>query len=138
LAIVLSHGCLRVGTKSLHAHLLFLGEVVGVGLHGGLCDLGALMSIAFSGTFEHVFVDLAFDITLLSDQFMLGHDLPVENRCLLLQSWLQESLTHLRDYLISLVAFEASELDPLSKETRSDLHSLLQVESIVLGAAENR
>ena len=129
---------MRVDTKSLHAHLVFLGEVVGVGLKDSLCDLGALLSIAVFATLAHVLADLVFDVTLLSDQFMLVHDLLVENRCLLLQSWLQESLTHLLDNLISLVAFEASELDPLSKETRSDLHSVFQVNSVVLSAAENR
>ena len=117
---------------------MFLGEVVGVRLKDSLCNLGALLSIAVFVNPAHVFVDLAFDVTLLSDQLMLVHDLLVEDRCLLFQSWLQESLTHLLDYLIGLDTIEASELNPLSKETWSDLHSVLQVKSIVLSAAENR
>ena len=82
--------------------------------------------------------DLILDVLLLSDEPMLTHHLFVEDGCLLLEARFKESLSHHLDDLINDIVFKASKFYPLSGETWANLHTVLEVEPIVLGAAVYR
>lgn len=82
--------------------------------------------------------DLVLNVSLFFDQRILRHDVLVKCSSFLLKAWLQESLTHVLDNDFSCGTFDASEFNPFAQEAWSEFNPVLEVESVVLSATENR
>ena len=116
---------------------MVLIELVRVRLLGNSSDLGSLIDFLHRPVVMLLCPDLVFNVLLLADQRLLAHDLLVKNGRLLLKARLQEALSHLLDDIVDSVVLQAGELDPLAEEAGSDLDTALQVQPVVLGAAED-
>ena len=80
---------------------------------------------------------LILNVSLFCDQPVLAHDLFVKDGGFLLEAGLEEPLSHHLDDLVDLVGLQAREFDPLTGEAGPHLDSVLQVQTVVLSAAEH-
>ena len=78
---------------------------------------------------------LALNVPLFCDQPMLTHDLFVKDGGFLLQAGLKEPLSHHLNNFVDFVGLQAREFNPFTGEAGPHLHAMLQVQTVVLGAA---